>query len=276
MMIHKLNLTDQEYRTFLDCVTLSLTQLPHNSPQFEGASNLLTAAQVQNPYSALESKKGCKPTKMIRPQYKGLTLPTIISRLLFEHRSTLTATELTQLIYQAETQEDFDRARNSLSDTLRFGAKAGKWKKIGRNGYRLSGSKIKAVPAPPPKPRTEPYEILGANNSQFVCHATSPDDAIDQYQALFPGEEFYSFRAIRPENNPAQFQCGETVVTGEGDVVTIVESKMLELKEEGRVVGIERHYRTSLDADTWLPEHELSVWIPESERQPQVMEAIAA
>jgi hypothetical protein len=57
--------------------------------------------------------------------------------VLSENLRLLTTNELTRLIYETKTDDEFDRARNSLSSELRSGMKVqnSRWKKVGRNAY---------------------------------------------------------------------------------------------------------------------------------------------
>jgi uncharacterized protein YihD (DUF1040 family) len=77
------------------------------------------------------------PMDMVRLPWKGVKLSEVIHKVLIEQSSTLTTSELTKLIYVTNNDDEFSRARNSLSSELRSGAKAepSKWQKIGRNAY---------------------------------------------------------------------------------------------------------------------------------------------
>ncbi len=77
------------------------------------------------------------PADMLRSQWKGMKLSDIIFQVLRDNAVALTTAELTQLMYSSQDEEEFNRARNSLSSELRSGAKRENpcWKKIGRNAY---------------------------------------------------------------------------------------------------------------------------------------------
>lgn len=87
------------------------------------------------------------PTDMLRPVYKGMKLGDIIIRVLENQHGPLTSKDITSLIYNTSSQDEFDRARSSVSTELRSGAKGSspRWQKIGRSAYialsnqRLSG-----------------------------------------------------------------------------------------------------------------------------------------
>lgn len=74
------------------------------------------------------------PMDMLNPTFKGLLLPQIIDRVLAEADGPLTTNELARKIYQTNTTEDFNRARNSMSHELRAGIRRSQptWQKIGR------------------------------------------------------------------------------------------------------------------------------------------------
>jgi hypothetical protein len=77
------------------------------------------------------------PTEMLRPHYKGKKLADAIIEVLNQSQSPITTTELCRVLYNPKSEDEFDRARNSLSSELRSGAKAKdpKWRKIGRYAY---------------------------------------------------------------------------------------------------------------------------------------------
>lgn len=83
------------------------------------------------------SGKHRSPTEMLRPKYKGMKLADVVVEVLGESQSLLTTTEIGRKIYDTTSDDEFNRARNSLSTELRTGAKAinPKWKKIGRYAY---------------------------------------------------------------------------------------------------------------------------------------------
>jgi hypothetical protein len=86
-----------------------------------------------------QSKEKRTPMEMVRSEYKGMKLPDIAEKVLRQNSRLLTTTELTHFIYETTTDDEFDRARNSLSSELRSGVKAQKprWRKVGRNAYAL-------------------------------------------------------------------------------------------------------------------------------------------
>lgn len=77
------------------------------------------------------------PMAMIRDEYKGMKLGDIAAEVLNNEPSLLTTTELTHRIYCTYSDDEFERARNSLSTELRVGAKAKqpRWRKCGRYAY---------------------------------------------------------------------------------------------------------------------------------------------
>lgn len=77
------------------------------------------------------------PIAMIRSEYKGMKLADIAAKVLGAASTPLTTTELTQTIYCTRSNDEFERARNSLSTELRVGAKSSnpRWRKCGRYAY---------------------------------------------------------------------------------------------------------------------------------------------
>lgn len=85
----------------------------------------------------IESLPERSPMEMLRAEYKGMRLGDIAAKVLGGNPSPLTTTELTRLIYDTGSDDEFNRARNSLSTELRVGAKGDdpKWRKVGRYAY---------------------------------------------------------------------------------------------------------------------------------------------
>ena len=77
------------------------------------------------------------PMAMLRDEYKGLKLGDIAAKVLNDAPSPLTTTQLTREIYCPRSNDEFERARNSLSTELRVGAKSKnpRWRKCGRYAY---------------------------------------------------------------------------------------------------------------------------------------------
>jgi hypothetical protein len=77
------------------------------------------------------------PMAMLRDEYKGLKLGDIAAKVLNDSPSPLTMTQLTSKIYCPLSNDEFERARNSLSTELRVGAKSDnpRWRKCGRYAY---------------------------------------------------------------------------------------------------------------------------------------------
>jgi hypothetical protein len=76
------------------------------------------------------------PVEIKRPQYLGLTFAESIEKVLNAHQEPMLADRIVEAIFDAESEEEFWRAKNSLSVELRRGAETHKrWKKLGRNLY---------------------------------------------------------------------------------------------------------------------------------------------
>jgi hypothetical protein len=101
--------------------------LANVSSAFEDAG--LEKASYQNRHQR-------NPVEMKRPQYLGLTFAESIEKVLNAHQEPMLADRIVEAIFDAESEEEFWRAKNSLSVELRRGAETHKrWKKLARNIY---------------------------------------------------------------------------------------------------------------------------------------------
>lgn len=76
------------------------------------------------------------PMEMKRPQYVGLTFAESIEKILNDSQQPMRVDQIVEAIFDAASEEEFWRAKNSLSVELRRGAETHKrWKKLGRNLY---------------------------------------------------------------------------------------------------------------------------------------------
>jgi len=102
--------------------------LPNISLASEDAS--LEKASSQNRHQR-------SPMEMKRPQYEGLTFAESIERVLNDHPESMRVDQIVEAIFDAASEEEFWRAKNSLSVELRRGAEPQhkRWKKLGRNLY---------------------------------------------------------------------------------------------------------------------------------------------
>ena len=77
------------------------------------------------------------PMEMKRPQYVGLTFAESIEKVLNDRQQPMLVNEIVEAIFDAESEEEFWRAKNSLSVELRRGAEPQykRWKKLFRNIY---------------------------------------------------------------------------------------------------------------------------------------------
>ncbi len=87
------------------------------------------------------------PMEMLRSPYKGMKLSDIIERVLDQSRAPLTPKDITRLVYDTFSPEEFDRARSSLAAEMRSGAKgeSPRWRKIGRSAYVALSAPVTAV-----------------------------------------------------------------------------------------------------------------------------------
>lgn len=82
-----------------------------------------------------EEEEGGKrsPKDMLRPEYQGKTLGEIALEWLIKAGGRpLSPDTIAERIFVTSSDEELQRARNSLATELRRGAKEGRWKKVGR------------------------------------------------------------------------------------------------------------------------------------------------
>ncbi|HEY9799209.1 MAG TPA: hypothetical protein V6D25_02535 [Leptolyngbyaceae cyanobacterium] len=75
------------------------------------------------------------PKEMLRAEFANKTLAEVAEILLNSRHEVLTADDIAQDIFLTENNDEYVRARNSLSTELRRGAKEGRWKQIGRGSF---------------------------------------------------------------------------------------------------------------------------------------------
>lgn len=77
------------------------------------------------------------PMEMKRPQYVGLTFAESIEKILNDRQQPMLVDQIVEAIFDAASEEEFWRAKNSLSVELRRGAdpQYKRWKKLSRNIY---------------------------------------------------------------------------------------------------------------------------------------------
>lgn len=102
--------------------------LPNISLASEDAS--LEKASSQNRHQR-------SPMEMKRPQYVGLTFAESIEKILNDRQQPMLVDQIVEAIFDAASEEEFWRAKNSLSVELRRGAEPQykRWKKLSRHIY---------------------------------------------------------------------------------------------------------------------------------------------
>ena len=77
------------------------------------------------------------PMEMKRRQYVGVTFAESIEKILNDRQQPMLVDQIVEAIFDAESEEEFWRAKNSLSVELRRGAEPQykRWKKLSRNIY---------------------------------------------------------------------------------------------------------------------------------------------
>ena len=86
------------------------------------------------------------PMEMKRPQYVGLTFAESIEKILNDRQQPMLVDQIVEAIFDAASEEEFWRAKNSLSVELRRGAEGEhkRWKKLSRNIYASNSFKQSA------------------------------------------------------------------------------------------------------------------------------------
>jgi len=92
-------------------------------------------ASLEKPSS--QNRHQRSPMDMKRPQYVGLTFAESIEKVLNDRQQLMRVDQIVHAIFDVKSEEEFWRAKNSLSVELRRGAdpKYKRWKKLSRNIY---------------------------------------------------------------------------------------------------------------------------------------------
>ncbi len=78
-----------------------------------------------------------EPKEMLRPAYKNMSMGEIIESILKTRSSPFTSEELAEIVYDTQNEDEFFRAKASISAQLRLGAKNQKWKKTDRGLFQM-------------------------------------------------------------------------------------------------------------------------------------------
>lgn len=82
-----------------------------------------------------EDENKRNPKKMLRSQYAQMTLGDVAQMVLSASQLPLNPDDIAKAIFDVRSEEEYFRAKNSLSTELRRGAKEGRWEKIGRGSF---------------------------------------------------------------------------------------------------------------------------------------------
>jgi hypothetical protein len=80
------------------------------------------------------------PIQMLRPQFAGKSMGQIILSILGETNAPMEPQDVAKAAYSTDTEEEFIRARNSISVALRTGAGRKGWRKLGRGLFELENA----------------------------------------------------------------------------------------------------------------------------------------
>ncbi|MBH8567170.1 hypothetical protein I8748_34330 [Nostoc sp. CENA67] len=75
------------------------------------------------------------PKEMLRAEFANKTLAEVAEIVLNRRNEALTADEIARAIFITQDNDEYVRARNSLSTELRRGAREGRWQQIGRGSF---------------------------------------------------------------------------------------------------------------------------------------------
>jgi hypothetical protein len=90
---------------------------------------------VDNTKYGLADDNKRSPKEMLRIEFANKTLAEVAEIVLNSHNEALTADDIARAIFITENNDEYVRARNSLSTELRRGAREGKWQQIGRGSF---------------------------------------------------------------------------------------------------------------------------------------------
>ena len=131
----------------IDELTKKLESLKAERSSIQEAKRILWASRgntsisgsLQSKSTSIESASDRgTPEDWLFPQYKLLGSRKAIEQILEERKEPVEIEDLVKKLYDTKSEDDFKRARNSLSAGLRRGAEEGAWKKVGRSFYEAN------------------------------------------------------------------------------------------------------------------------------------------
>ncbi|MDZ8110079.1 MAG: hypothetical protein RM338_31400 [Nostoc sp. DedQUE12a] len=90
---------------------------------------------VDNTKYGLADDNKRSPKEMLRAEFANKTLAEVAEIVLNSHNEALTADDIARAVFITENNDEYVRARNSLSTELRRGAREGRWQQIGRGSF---------------------------------------------------------------------------------------------------------------------------------------------
>jgi hypothetical protein len=76
-----------------------------------------------------------KPKDILRPEFKDMTLGEAAQKIMDQYRQPLKSEQIAKRIFDPKSNDERQRAKNSLATELRRGAKDGRWRKIERGCF---------------------------------------------------------------------------------------------------------------------------------------------
>ena len=120
----------------------------HTKTKTEEEKTSRSSSKTMKPAeSGLEPLKVRTPIEMIKPEFKGMTINKIAQKILREAApEELTNAQITKLVYDTSTEEEFSRCRGAISAVLREEAGKWGWAKLGPNKYVWVGEPETTTP----------------------------------------------------------------------------------------------------------------------------------
>jgi hypothetical protein len=99
-----------------------------------GAISIDDAESLKSSLPEVSERRGT-PENWLFSQYRLLGSKKAIERILEERKQPVEIEDLVKELYDTHSEDEFKRARNTLSAALRRGASEGAWQKSGRSFY---------------------------------------------------------------------------------------------------------------------------------------------
>jgi hypothetical protein len=130
-----LNIHENANTDALSQDTLILPHSEQNSNKESHSIQTSNSGLVGNGKNGVEDDRKRSPKEMLRVEFADKTLADVAELVLNSRNEPMTADDIAHYIFMTQDNDEYIRARNSLSTELRRGAKEGRWKQIGRGSF---------------------------------------------------------------------------------------------------------------------------------------------